>query len=268
MPNYKHKSSKSDGKQTRIPFFLEKLNEKTRENFLIDIQNLESKLEKYTEKYEDSIRKRNNLTERIDRLQHNEQNSINKFSQELEDKTKELNDLKEEIVMMVERNELERDVNESRLNEKKHDLEVIKNKLMNENERLSKELHSLEEFKLDKSELTKKVKTLESEIEQGKSEYQAYVLQMQAQRKRNLAKIKDMELNEKKLCKKVVASKKIIKLMEEKLGRNDETMRANGHAENNVFQLEVEIDSLKKALTKAKCVNLYNKCYKEINKYK
>ncbi|XP_040818689.1 cilia- and flagella-associated protein 157 [Ochotona curzoniae] len=147
------------------------LSEETREFFLIQIRDLEDRLARYQRKWDELAVQDKLSRQEFEQLANSKKEIVAFLKRTLSQRVDEITDLNEQLQNLQLAKELEKDAFEAQLAQVRHEFQETKDQLTTENIVLGGKLASLEEFRLQKEELTEKFMVLEDQLRRQETEY-------------------------------------------------------------------------------------------------
>ncbi|XP_021572340.1 cilia- and flagella-associated protein 157 [Carlito syrichta] len=153
--------------------------EELREFYHIQIRDLEDRLARYQRKWDELA-----VQEQLSRQEHEQLASSKRevvafLKRMLSQRAEELADLNEQLQGLQLAKEMEKDAFEAQLAQVRHEFQETKDQLTTENAILGGKLTALEEFRLQKEELTDKLTSLEDQLQKQESEHRDYVYNLE-----------------------------------------------------------------------------------------
>ncbi|XP_019492213.1 PREDICTED: cilia- and flagella-associated protein 157 [Hipposideros armiger] len=174
-PKVKKKGGKKDSSMVmEMP-----LAEETREFYHIQIRDLEDRLARYQRKWDELAIQEKLLRQEFEQLASNKKEIVAFLKRALNQRVDEITDLNKQLQSMQLARELEKDAFEAQLAQVRHEFQETKDQLTTENIILGGKLAALEEFRLQKEELTEKLTWLEDQLQTQGKEYKNYVYNLE-----------------------------------------------------------------------------------------
>ncbi|XP_043842725.1 cilia- and flagella-associated protein 157-like [Dromiciops gliroides] len=173
----KKKKKKTDI-QTATKAIQEVLTE-TREFYHIQIRDLENRLDKYKNKWDELSRQEKAFQDEFDQLAHNKKEVVSFLKRTLNQRVDEIADLNSQLQGLQISKEMEKDAFEAQLAQVRHEFQETKDQLTMENIILGGKLAALEEFQFQKSDLLAKFSLLEEQLKKQQDDYKSYVYHME-----------------------------------------------------------------------------------------
>ncbi|KAL2782083.1 cilia- and flagella-associated protein 157 [Daubentonia madagascariensis] len=155
------------------------LAEETREFYHIQIRDLEDRLARYQRKWDELAVQEKLFRQEFDQLANNKKEIVAFLKRTLNQRVDEITDLNEQLQSLQLAKEMEKDAFEAQLAQVRHEFQETKDQLTTENIVLGGKLAALEEFRLQKEELTDKFTSLEDQLRKQESEYKDYVYNLE-----------------------------------------------------------------------------------------
>lgn len=115
----------------------------------------------------------------FEQLANNKKEIVAFLKRTLNQKVDEITDLNDQLQSLEVAKDMEKDAFEAQLAQVRHEFQEIKDQLTTENIALGIKLSSLEEFRLQKEELTEKYLALEEQLHRQEGEYKEYVYNLE-----------------------------------------------------------------------------------------
>ncbi|KAF6327092.1 cilia and flagella associated protein 157 [Rhinolophus ferrumequinum] len=173
-PKVKKKGGKDSSMVMEMP-----LTEETREFYHIQIRDLEDRLARYQRKWDELAIQEKLLRQEFEQLATNKKEIVAFLKRALNQRVDEITDLNKQLQSIQLARELEKDAFEAQLAQVRHEFQETKDQLTTENIILGGKLAALEEFRLQKEELTEKLTRLEDQLQKQGSEYKDYVYNLE-----------------------------------------------------------------------------------------
>ncbi|XP_012379575.1 cilia- and flagella-associated protein 157 isoform X2 [Dasypus novemcinctus] len=155
------------------------IDEETREFYHIQIRDLEDRLARYQRKWDELVVQEKLFRQEFDQLANNKKEIVAFLKRTLNQRADEIADLNEQLQSLQLAKEMEKDAFEAQLAQVRHEFQETKDQLTTENIILGGKLAALEEFRLQKEELTDKFMTLEDQLRKQESDYKDYVYNLE-----------------------------------------------------------------------------------------
>ncbi|XP_029775373.1 cilia- and flagella-associated protein 157 isoform X2 [Suricata suricatta] len=169
-PEVKKKGGKKDAsmasQQAETP-----LGEETREFYHIQIRDLEDRLARYQRKWDELVVQEKLFRQEFEQLANNKKEIVAFLKRTLNQRVDEITELNEQLQSLQLAKEMEKDAFEAQLAQVRHEFQETKDHLTTENIVLGGKLAALEEFRLQKEELTEKFTMLEDQLRRQESEH-------------------------------------------------------------------------------------------------
>ena len=158
------KRKKSSKKPTSIIPISEVISELTREFYLIQIRDLETRLARYQRKCDQLELKNREYEENFEQHSSDKKEIVSFLKKQLENRADEIADLQERLIGLQQAKDTEKDHYEVQLATLRTEMQEIKDQLTSENMVLGGKLASLEEFRVQKEDLLAKFAKLEDQL--------------------------------------------------------------------------------------------------------
>ncbi|GAB5580150.1 cilia- and flagella-associated protein 157 [Prionailurus iriomotensis] len=155
------------------------LGEEMREFYHIQIRDLEDRLARYQRKWDELAVQEKLFRQEFEQLANNKKEIVAFLKRTLNQKVDEITELNEQLQSLQLAKEVEKDAFEAQLAQVRHEFQETKDQLTTENIILGGKLAALEEFRLQKEELTEKFTTLEDQLRKQESDYKDYVYNLE-----------------------------------------------------------------------------------------
>ncbi|KAI5937976.1 Cilia- and flagella-associated protein 157 [Manis javanica] len=173
-PEVKKKAGSADSdlvnKPTEMP-----LGEEIREFYHVQIRDLEARLARYQRKWDELAVQEKLFRQELEQLANSKKEIVAFLKRTLNQQVDEITGLSEQLQSLQLAKEMEKDAFEAQLAQVRHEFQETKDQLTSENIVLGGKLAALEEFRLQKEELTEKFMLLEDQLRKQESEYKEYV---------------------------------------------------------------------------------------------
>ncbi|XP_039717662.1 cilia- and flagella-associated protein 157 [Pteropus medius] len=153
--------------------------EEMREFYHIQIRDLEDRLARYQRKWDELAVQEKLFRQEFEQLANNKKEIVAFLKRTLNQRVDEITDLNEQLQSLQLAKEMEKDAFEAQLAQVRHEFQETKDQLTTENIILGGKLAALEEFRLQKEELTEKFTSLEDQLRRQESEYKDYVYNLE-----------------------------------------------------------------------------------------
>ncbi|XP_072598056.1 cilia- and flagella-associated protein 157 isoform X1 [Vulpes vulpes] len=174
----KKKGGKKDASMANKPMETT-LGEEIREFYHIQIRDLEDRLARYQRKWDELAVQEKLFRQEFEQLANNKKEIVAFLKRTLNQRVDEITDLNEQLQSLQLAKEMEKDAFEAQLAQVRHEFQETKDQLTTENIILGGKLAALEEFRLQKEELTEKFESLEDQLRKQESEYKDYVYNLE-----------------------------------------------------------------------------------------
>ncbi|XP_053551474.1 cilia- and flagella-associated protein 157 [Bombina bombina] len=165
--------------RTVIP---ESVSEQSKESYLLQIRDLESRLERYQQKLDDVCSKESLNHAEYEQLASDKKEIVSFLKRTLNQRTDEIADLNDQLLGLQQAKESEKDAYETQLAQMRREFQETKDQLTAENMLLAGKLASLEEFRVQKEELMAKFAAVEEtlRIQEEENKERIYTLEKKA----------------------------------------------------------------------------------------
>ncbi|GAB1286246.1 Cilia- and flagella-associated protein 157 [Apodemus speciosus] len=153
--------------------------EELKEFYHKQIQDLEDRLARYQRKWDELAVQEKLFRQEFEQLANNKKEIVAFLKRTLNQRVDEITDLNEQLQSLQVAKEMEKDAFEAQLAQVRHEFQETKDQLTTENIALGVKLSSLEEFRLQKEELTEKYMALEEQLRRQEGEYKDYVYNLE-----------------------------------------------------------------------------------------
>ncbi|XP_031225734.1 cilia- and flagella-associated protein 157 [Mastomys coucha] len=143
------------------------------------IQDLEDRLARYQRKWDELAVQEKLFRQEFEQLANNKKEIVAFLKRTLNQRVDEITDLNDQLQTLQVAKEMEKDAFEAQLAQVRHEFQETKDQLTTENIALGVKLSSLEEFRLQKEELTEKYMALEEQLRKQEGEYKDYVYNLE-----------------------------------------------------------------------------------------
>ncbi|XP_040338331.1 cilia- and flagella-associated protein 157 [Herpailurus yagouaroundi] len=174
----KKKGGKKDASMASKPVETP-LGEEMREFYHIQIRDLEDRLARYQRKWDELAVQEKLFRQEFEQLANNKKEIVAFLKRTLNQKVDEITELNGQLQSLQLAKEVEKDAFEAQLAQVRHEFQETKDQLTTENIILGGKLAALEEFRLQKEELTEKFTTLEDQLRKQESDYKDYVYNLE-----------------------------------------------------------------------------------------
>lgn len=168
---------KKDASGTKTPELA--MVEELKEFYHKQIQDLEDRLARYQRKWDELAVREKLFHQEFEQLANNKKEIVAFLKRTLNQKVDEITDLNDQLQSLEVAKDMEKDAFEAQLAQVRHEFQEIKDQLTTENIALGIKLSSLEEFRLQKEELTEKYLALEEQLHRQEGEYKEYVYNLE-----------------------------------------------------------------------------------------
>ncbi|KAM6169977.1 cilia- and flagella-associated protein 157-like [Rhynchocyon petersi] len=161
----------------------------TREFYHIQIRDLEDRLARtwdllpaharYQHKWDELSVQEKLFRHEYDQLANNKKEIVAFLKRTLNQRVDEITDLNEQLQSLQMAKEMEKDAFEAQLAQVRHEFQETKDQLTTENIILGGKLAALEEFRLQKEEITDKFMTIEDQLQKQEDKYKDYVYNLE-----------------------------------------------------------------------------------------
>ncbi|XP_037350886.1 cilia- and flagella-associated protein 157 isoform X2 [Talpa occidentalis] len=170
---------KKGGKKDSITPMEMPLSKETREFYHIQIRDLEDRLARYQLKWDELAVQEKLFRQEFEQLATNKKEIVAFLKRTLNQRVDEITDLNEQLQNLQLAKELEKDAFEAQLAQVRHEFQETKDQLTAENIVLGGKLAALEEFRLQKEELSDKFTTLEEHLRKQETEHKDYIYNLE-----------------------------------------------------------------------------------------
>ncbi|XP_051022150.1 cilia- and flagella-associated protein 157 [Acomys russatus] len=153
--------------------------EELKEFYHKQIQDLEDRLARYQRKWDELAVQEKLFRQEFEQLATNKKEIVAFLKRTLNQRVDEITDLNDQLQNLQMAKEMEKDAFEAQLAQVRHEFQETKDQLTTENIALAGKLTSLEEFRLQKEELTEKFLVLEDQLQKQEGEYKNYVYNLE-----------------------------------------------------------------------------------------
>nr|XP_055165511.1 cilia- and flagella-associated protein 157 [Nyctereutes procyonoides] len=133
----------------------------------------------YQRKWDELAVQEKLFRQEFEQLANNKKEIVAFLKHTLNQRVDEITDLNEQLQSLQLAKEMEKDAFEAQLAQVRHEFQETKDQLTTENIILGGKLAALEEFRLQKEELTEKFESLEDQLRKQESEYKDYVYNLE-----------------------------------------------------------------------------------------
>ncbi|XP_049629767.1 cilia- and flagella-associated protein 157 [Suncus etruscus] len=151
------------------------LSEEQKEFYLIQIRDLEDRMARYQRKWDELATQEKQFRQEFEQLANNKKEIVAFLKRTLSQRVDEIADLNEQLQNLQLAKDMEKDAFEAQLAQVRHEFQETKDQLTTENNILGSKLAALEEFRLQKEELTEKFTQLEEQLHKQDSEYKEHI---------------------------------------------------------------------------------------------
>ncbi|TKC38088.1 hypothetical protein EI555_002020, partial [Monodon monoceros] len=170
----KKKGGKKDPSLANKPMEMP-ISEEIREFYHIQIRDLEDRLARYQQKWDELAVQEKLFRQEFEQLANNKKEIVAFLKRTLNQRVDEITNLNEQLQSLQLAKEMEKDAFETQLAQVRHEFQETKDQLTTENIILGGKLAALEEFRLQKEELTEKFMLLEDQLRKQENEHKDYV---------------------------------------------------------------------------------------------
>ncbi|XP_055456524.1 cilia- and flagella-associated protein 157 [Psammomys obesus] len=153
--------------------------EELKEFYHKQIQDLEDRLARYQRKWDELAVQEKLFRQEFEQLANNKKEIVAFLKRTLNQRVEEITDLNEQLQNLQLAKEIEKDAFEAQLAQVRHEFQETKDQLTTENIALGAKLTALEEFRLQKEELTEKYLILEEQLQKQEGEYKDYMYNLE-----------------------------------------------------------------------------------------
>ncbi|XP_033892598.2 cilia- and flagella-associated protein 157-like isoform X2 [Acipenser ruthenus] len=151
------------------------LTELEKEFYLIQIRDLEERLERYQHKCDELEVREKDFSSEFDRLTKDKKEIVSFLKRSLDQRADELADLTDRLIGLQQAKEAEKEACENQLAQLRHEFQESKDQLTSENMILAGKLASVEEFRMQKEELMGRLTEMEEQLEKQGQEHQTTI---------------------------------------------------------------------------------------------
>nr|XP_039249586.1 cilia- and flagella-associated protein 157-like [Styela clava] len=163
----KGKKDKEEGSATgERPTSGKELTELSKEFFMIQVKDLETRLNRYQQKCDALDISNKEFQGKYDQQVKDKKEIVSFLKKQLEQRSDEILDLNDKLAALQQAKDTEKESYEKQLATLKHEFQEMKDQLTSENMILGGKLSSLEEFKVQKDDLMKKFADMEEKLRQ------------------------------------------------------------------------------------------------------
>ncbi|KAM4663763.1 cilia- and flagella-associated protein 157 [Discoglossus pictus] len=171
----KKKKDKDNGKKKKpegepVTGKVEALSEQSKEYYVLQIRDLEGRLERYQHKWDEICAKESLYSTQFEQLSTDKKEIVSFLKRTLNQRVDENADLSDQLVGLQQAKDAEKDAYEAQLAQVRHEFQETKEQLTSENMLLAGKLASLEEFRVQKEELMAKFAALEEKLRKQEEE--------------------------------------------------------------------------------------------------
>ncbi|CAL1529656.1 unnamed protein product [Lymnaea stagnalis] len=175
----KGKGKKKGGKKQVPPSAAPKVDDETKEFFLVQIRDLENRVARYQKRCDELEVANGQFLEKFDQLSSDKKEIVAFWKKQLDLKTEELADLNDKHIGLQQARDNEREAFKKQIQEQRTEYQEMKDSLTAENMILGGKLASLEEFKVQKEELMNKFAEMENELLRKEEENQDHLYMLE-----------------------------------------------------------------------------------------
>ncbi|XP_056393723.1 cilia- and flagella-associated protein 157 [Hyla sarda] len=147
------------------------VSEESKEHYLLQIRDLEGRLDRYQKKWDEICAKENFYQTQFDQLSSDKKEIVSFLKHTLNQRMDEIADLNDQLTGLQQAKEAEKDAYETQLAQMRHQFQETKEQLTSENMLLAGKLASLEEFRVQKEDLMAKFAALEEKLRKQEEEH-------------------------------------------------------------------------------------------------
>ncbi|XP_007471886.1 PREDICTED: uncharacterized protein C9orf117 homolog [Lipotes vexillifer] len=173
-PEVKKKGGKKDPSLADKPMEMP-ISEEIREFYHIQIRDLEDRLARYQQKWDELAVQEKLFRQELEQLANNKKEIVAFLKRTLNQRVDEVTNLNEQLQSLQLAKEMEKDAFEAQLAQVRRGFQETKDQLTTENIILGGKLAALEEFRLQKEELMEKFMLLEDQLRKQENEHKDYV---------------------------------------------------------------------------------------------
>ncbi|MEE6505625.1 hypothetical protein FKM82_005595 [Ascaphus truei] len=178
-PKKKGKRSASGKKKEVIPEKVEPLSEQSKEFCQMQIRDLEGRLQRYQQKWDEVTTKENLFQAQYEQLSRDKKEIVLFLKRTLNKRQDQIEDLNDQLVGLQQTKDAEKDAYEAQLTQVRREFQENKDQLTSENMLLAGKLASLEEFKVQKEELMAKFAALEESLRKQEEDQKELIYQLE-----------------------------------------------------------------------------------------
>ncbi|XP_010875534.3 cilia- and flagella-associated protein 157 [Esox lucius] len=183
----KNNGKKSDDKSTKkeaLGFgdqkcFDDGLSEGVKNVYRLQIQDLEERLDRYKHKCDELEVQQKDLFSKYTTVEKEKKDIVRYLKRLLAQKEDDLRDMSEQLVGLQQAKDDEKNSFELQLSQLRHEFQDKKDKLTSENMVLVGKLATLEEFRVQKQELTAHLESLKEQLEEQRREHQTVIYSLE-----------------------------------------------------------------------------------------
>ncbi|XP_009455605.2 cilia- and flagella-associated protein 157 isoform X3 [Pan troglodytes] len=170
---------KKGGKKEPVVAVEPPLAKEMKEFYHIQIRDLEDRLARYQRKWDELAVQEKLFRQEFEQLANNKKEIVAFLKRTLNQQVDEITDLNEQLQNLQLAKEMEKDAFEAQLAQVRHEFQETKDQLTTENVILGGKLAALEEFRLQKEEVTDKFTLLEEQVRKQENEFRDYAYNLE-----------------------------------------------------------------------------------------
>ncbi|XP_043913945.1 cilia- and flagella-associated protein 157-like [Protopterus annectens] len=157
----------------------EPLSELSKEYYLVQIRDLESRLTRYQQRCDELTLRKDQYEKQYDQLLTEKKEIVAFLKRSLDQRIDDLADLNDRLIGLQQAKDGEKDAYEAQLTQLRHELQETKDQLTSENMLLAGKLASLEEFRVQKEDLMAKFVALEEHLKKQEEERKQLIYELE-----------------------------------------------------------------------------------------
>ncbi|XP_048774461.2 cilia- and flagella-associated protein 157-like [Ostrea edulis] len=173
------KSAKKSGRGSPSKSIETSMNELSKEYFIIQIRDLENRLQRYQKRCDELEVNRGNNNDKFEQLEKQKNDIVDYLKKEINKKNDDIEDLNEQLIGIQQTRELEKEQAHATIKQIKTELQETKDQLTSDNMILGGKLASLEEFKVHREELMAKFANMEEELKQKDEDHKSAIYDLE-----------------------------------------------------------------------------------------
>ncbi|MGH0122740.1 UNVERIFIED_CONTAM: hypothetical protein FKN15_007071 [Acipenser sinensis] len=234
------------------------LTELEKEFYLIQIRDLEERLERYQHKCDELEVREKDFSSEFDRLTKDKKEIVSFLKRSLDQRADELADLTDRLIGLQQAKEAEKEACENQLAQLRHEFQESKDQLTSENMILAGKLASVEEFRVQKEELMGRLTEMEEQLEKQGQEHQTTISNLEKkavvdkdslellQENQALKELEErqrqqlgvLEHGQKDLARKSLSNQKVVRILTEKCKEQQYVLQEYMEKEHEYDQLK------------------------------